>query len=92
MLLSLIQPESLDIAGSNMIDLKVFGEDALQRIKSCEFHFQEKGNKMAHKLSNEFKTLCNSLLMANIRETYNTAKDAIYQFIHAKPERAFLST
>ena len=47
---------------------------------------------MAHKLSNEFKTLCNSLLMANIRETYNTAKDAIYQFIHAKPERAFLST
>ena len=39
MLLSLIQPESLDIAGSNMIDLKVFGEDALQRIKSYEFHF-----------------------------------------------------
>ena len=80
-----------------MIGLKVFGEDALQRIKSCEFHFQEKGNKMAHKLSNdedsqEFKTLCKSLLMANIRETYNAAKDAVYQFIHAKPERAFLST
>ena len=39
MLLSLIQPDSLDIAGSNMNGLKVFGEDALQKIKSCEFHF-----------------------------------------------------
>lgn len=30
--------------------------------------------------------------MANIRETYDAAKDAVYQFIIAKPERAFLST
>ena len=50
---------------------------------------------MAQKLSSdedsqEFKTLCDGLLMANI--TYDAAKDAVYQFINAKPERAFLST
>lgn len=49
---------------------------------------------MVHKLSSdedsqEFKTLCNSLLMANIRETYNAAKDAIYQFMHANLKEPF---
>ena len=87
----------VDMAGSNMNGLKVFGEDALQRIKSCEFHFKQNRNKMAQKLSSdedsqEFKTLCDGLLLANIRETYDAAKDAVYQFINAKPERAFLST
>ena len=75
--------------------LKAFGEDALQRIRSCEFHFERNRIKMAQKLSSdedsqEFKTLCDGLLMANI--TYDAAKDAVYQFIDAKPERAFLST
>ena len=78
-----------------MNGLKVFGEDALQRIKICEFHFKENRNKMAQMLcsdmdTQEFKMLCDSLLMANIKGTYNAAKDAIYQFIQEKPEKAFL--
>ena len=43
----------VDMAGSNMNGLKVFGEDALQRIKSCEFHFKQNRNKMAQKLSSD---------------------------------------
>ena len=70
--------------------VKAFGEEALQRMKNCEFHFKQNRNRMAQKLSSdegseEFKTLCDGLLMANIRETYDAAKDSIYQFINAKP-------
>ena len=39
-----------------------------------------------------FKSLCDDLLMANLQETYNAARDAIHQFINKKPERGFLKT
>ena len=41
-----------DMAGANMNGLrKVFGEDVLTRIKSCEFHFKESRNRMAKNLN-----------------------------------------
>lgn len=43
-----------DMAGANMNGLRqVFGDEALSRIKSCEFHFKESINKMARKLGQE---------------------------------------
>ena len=45
---------------------RVFGKDALSRIKSYEFHFKESRNKMTRKLGgfvgDEFKDLCQNLL------------------------------
>lgn len=32
---------------------KVFGDDVLTRIKSCEFHFKESRNKVARKLGGD---------------------------------------
>ena len=62
------------MAGANMNGLaREFGEDALFRIKGCEFHFKDNRNKMANKLDKEngdvLKTLCDDLLTANLQET-----------------------
>ena len=85
-----------DMAGANMNGIKkVFGSEAVeQRVKSCEFHYKENRNKMAAKLRDGvdaeiFKSLCDDLLMANLPETYNAARDTIHQFINEKPERGF---
>ena len=40
-----------DMAGANMNGLqRVFGDDVLTHIKTCEFHFKESKNKMARRL------------------------------------------
>ena len=45
---------------------KVFGDNVLTRIKTCEFHFKESRNKMARKLDdddgNVFKEPCDQML------------------------------
>lgn len=84
-----------DMAGANMNGIrKVFGEDALSRIKSCEFHFKESRNKMARKLGGTmgdvFKGLCDNLLETNLEENYFAAKDALEQFTDKSADRQFL--
>ena len=86
-----------DMAGANMNGLQqVFGEDALSRIKSCEFHFKDSINKMARKLGQEagetFKELCQNLLTCSLKETYLEVKQSLEEFINKNSERHFLSS
>ena len=86
-----------DMAGANMNGIeRVFGKDALSRIKSCEFHFKESRNKMARKLGgtvgDEFKVLCQNLLECNLQESYLVAKDALEEFIDENSDRQFLKS
>ena len=86
-----------DMAGANMNGIrKVFGEDALSRIKSCEFHFQESRNRMARKLGGTvgdvFKDLCQNLVETNLEENYFAAKDILEEFIDESTDRQFLKT
>lgn len=80
-----------DMAGANMNGLvNVYGEEVLQRIKSCEFHFKENLNKMARKLKSDddartFKTLCDDLLTARLKETYMTKLQSLRNFIKELP-------
>ena len=75
---------------------QVFGDEALSRIKSCEFHFKESINKMARKLGQEagetFKELCLNLLTCNLKGTYLEVKKSLEEFINEKSERQFLSS
>ena len=75
---------------------RVFGKDALSRIKSCEFHFKESRNKMARKLGgtvrDEFKDLCQNFLESNLQESYLVAKDALEEFIDENSDRQFLKS
>ena len=80
------------MAGVDMNGLrKVFREDALSRTKSCEFHFKESRNRMACRLAckvgDVFKDLCQNLLEANFEENYVAAKDALEQFIDKKQKK-----
>ena len=84
-----------DMAGANMNGLgKVFGEDVLTRIKSCEFHFKESRNRTAKKLNDAdgelFKEICNEMLESSLEEAYQSAKRNLEQFIEEAPERKFL--
>ena len=60
---------------------QVFGEDALSRIKSCEFHFKDSINIMARKLGQEasetFKELRQNLLTCSLKETYLEVKKSL---------------
>ena len=75
---------------------QIFGEDALSRIKSCEFYFKDSINKMARKLGQEaggtFKELCQNLLTCNLKETYLEVKKSLEEFINENSERQFLSS
>lgn len=75
---------------------KVFGDDVLTRIKSCEFHFKESRNKVARKLGGdaeeEFKDLCDELLTSSMKETYIDVKVRLDKFIQEKEERHFIQS
>ena len=79
------------MAGSNLQGLKiVFGKDVLQKVKGCEFHFKECRNRHARKLRteesrNNFKRLCDALLVAATPAAYNSAKDDLHMFINEVP-------
>ena len=75
-----------DMVGANMNVLrKVFGEGAVSRTKSCEFHFKESRNRMACKLGctvgDVFKDLCQNVFKTNFEENYLAAKDALEKCI-----------
>ena len=81
-----------DMAGANLAGIsKVFGDDA--DIKSCEFHFKDHRNKQAKKLdckgSDEFKQLCDRLLLCTTAAGYQAAKSDMDLFIEADDSRAF---
>ena len=84
-----------DMAGTNLAGIsKVFGDDA--QIKSCEFHFKDHRNKKAQKLdsesSDEFKQLCDRLLLCTTFAGYQAAKSDMDLFIGADDSRAFLTS
>ena len=86
-----------DMAGSNMEGLKrVFGQEVLERVKTCEFHFKECQNRQARRFHEEvrrkFKSLSTALLAAQSSTSYNKAKENLENFIAEEPERARLTT
>ena len=85
-----------DMAGANIEGLRwSFGSDAVERIKTCEFHFKDCRNKHARRLQvddrSQFKELCNELLNA-ASLPYEKAKENLDDFIGETLERNFLST
>ncbi len=55
-----------DMAGANLVGIKeVFGDEALERVKTCEFHYKQNVNKKARLLDtesgDEFKEKCEAL-------------------------------
>ena len=75
--------------GANFAALiTVFGEEAVSRIKSCEFHFKDQRNKKAQRLDNEnsgrFKELCNLLLTSETEDGYAKSKAAMDAFIEVR--------
>ena len=88
---------STDMAGANLVGIKnVFGADALKRVKTCEFHFKQNRNKRARELdeesSQEFKDMCEALLVAQTVNGYTAAMGNLTKFINEKPERKHLET
>jgi hypothetical protein len=86
-----------DMAGANMEGIRaVYGEFAVHRIKTCEFHFKECRNRQARKLDEavkgQFKTLCNALIEAESQETYEVAKETLENFIKSNSKLDFLLT
>ena len=86
-----------DMAGANLARIvNVFGVDAKNRIKSCEFNFKDLQNKKAQRLDidscKEFKTLCGKLLCSTTVAAYEAAKRQLNTFIAADSDREFLTT
>ena len=63
----------------------VFGSEAIQYIKTCEFHFKDHRNQKARKLdensSEHFKLLCDEFLQSKTVDGYNLPKAKIDAFI-----------
>ncbi|KAK3735687.1 hypothetical protein QZH41_003353 [Actinostola sp. cb2023] len=83
-----------DMAGANMAGIShVYGDSS--RIKSCEFHFKDHRNKKANQLdtesAEEFKELCDELLLSITTAGYETAKNKMDAFINLKEDRHFLN-
>lgn len=86
-----------DMAGANIEGLKrCFGSEAAERIKTCEFHFNDCRNRQARRLSaddkSHFKALCNEMLNAASVPSYDKAKENLDDFIGEVPERTHLSS
>lgn len=86
---------SSDMAGANLVGIRdVFGSEALKRVKTCEFHFKQNRNKKARELdqesSQEFKDMCDALLVAQTADGYATAMSNLTKFANDKPDRKFL--
>lgn len=82
----------LDMAGLNLQGLKqVFGDDALQKVKGCEFHFKQCRNRHARTLRSEetrqkCTKLCDALLSTATPPAYYSAKEDLTKFIDEAPE------
>ncbi|CAB3994344.1 Angiopoietin-1 receptor [Paramuricea clavata] len=86
-----------DMAGANMEGIKtVFGTSAVDRIKTCEFHFKDCRNRQARKLDehakDQFKRMCNALIEAESPGGYEAAKENIENFIRSDDKLSFLQS
>ena len=80
-----------DMAGSNLSALrKVFGENVVHCIKTCEFHFQQFVNRRCRKLSSsnegQFKDLSHQLLECVTPECYDEVKNQLMTMISQEKE------
>ena len=76
---------SSNIAGANFSRLKkIYGEDVVNKIKSCRFYYKESINKRARQQGekgDKFKTYALDLLTASTQGSYNAHKSKIEDFI-----------
>ena len=76
---------SSNIAGANFSRLKkIYGEDVVNKIKSCRFYYKESINKRARQQGekgDKFKTYALDLLTASTQGSYNAHKNKIEDFI-----------
>lgn len=83
-----------DMAGSNMEGLRrSIGPHAVERVKTCEFHFKDCRNRQARKLKEDrrnFKNLCNRLLEAESPVSYEKAREDLENFIEEDGDRKYL--
>ena len=74
------------MASCNFIGLvKIYGEDVLQYIKGCEFHFRDSVNRHANKFGDEsetFKKYALQLLMSSTPEAYEISCQQLKSFIN----------
>ena len=64
--------------------VQIYGEDVLDRIKGCEFHYKKSVNKRAHKLGElgmEFKQLSLELLESGTKASYELALKELSTFL-----------
>lgn len=84
-----------DMAGSNLSAIrKVFGDSAVNRIKTCEFHFKESVNRRSQKLSKskatQFKDMSIKLLECETPESYDALKQQLSELISEETEESQL--
>ena len=86
-----------DMAGSNLSAIrKVFGDSAIDRIKTCEFHFRESVNLRCRKISSDkatyFKDISIKLLQCETPECYDTLKEQLLKLISGETEESQLKS
>ena len=74
------------MASANFSGLaRVYGEDVLQKIKGCKFHFLQSVEKRKKKLNEEqkqgFQQLCDNILLAATTAAYKVSYEAMQDFI-----------
>lgn len=88
----------LDEAGAEWNAIKIiFGEAAVSRVVSCEFHYKQSVNRKSVKLNGasrtQFEQLAGALLEANTVSVFEKKRADLNRFIKEKPEeRKFLSS
>ena len=79
-----------DMADANKNGLvTIYGEDILNKLKGCEFHFQQRVNEKARKfgdLANEFKRLAMNLMEKTNVTGYSAAYQEFSAFLEATGE------
>ena len=75
---------------------RAIGPDALNKLKTCKFHFKECRNRQARKLNKRdrrnFKDLCNGLLEAVSPTAYEKSKEDLENFVAESEERKYLQS
>ena len=85
----------LDEAGAEWNAIRiVFGETALSRVASCEFHYKQSVNRKSAKLNGNrktrFETLAYALLEANTASVFEKRRADLNRFIKEKPDESKL--
>ena len=65
-------------------DCKIYGNDIVEKIKGCEFHYFKSVNEKALATGNnceQFKRMARELLEASTKEAYHAAHEKLKLFI-----------